>query len=45
MDKNINEDLKKYYNINQSIGKGSFGQVYIAEKKLQKKKELLKYFN
>ena len=45
MDKHINEDLKKYYNINQLIGKGSFGEDYIVEKKIQKKKELLKYFN
>ena len=45
MDKHINEDLNKYYNINQSIGKGSFGEVYIVEKKIQKKKGLLKYFN
>ena len=43
MDKNINEDLEKYYNINQIIGKGSFGKIYSAEKKIQKKKGLLKY--
>ena len=44
MDTNINEDLKKYYNINQSIGKGSFGQVYIAEKKNTKEKRAIKIY-
>ena len=44
MDKHINEDLKKYYKINQSIGKGSFGEVYIVEKKNTKEKRAIKIF-
>ena len=44
MDKHINEDLKKYYNINQLIGKGSFGEVYIVEKKNTKEKRAIKIF-
>ena len=45
MDKNINEDLEKCYNINQIIGKGSFVRFIQQKKKIQKKKGLLKYFN
>ncbi len=44
MDKNINEDLQRYYNINQLIGKGSFGKVYIAEKKNTNEKRAIKIF-
>jgi len=33
MDKNINEDFEKYYNIIQQISKGSFGEIYLVEKK------------
>jgi len=45
MDKNINEDLEKYYNINQIIGKGSFGKIYSAEKKNTKEKRAIKIFD
>ena len=46
MDNHINEDLNKFYNINinQLIGKGSFGKVYIAEKKDTKEKRAIKIF-
>ena len=44
MDIHINEDLEKYYNINQLIGKGSFGKVYIAEKKDTIEKMAIKIF-
>ena len=29
-DNHIYEDLKKFYNINKLIGKGSFGEVYLV---------------
>jgi len=44
MDIHINEDLKDYYNINQSIGKGSFGEVYKVEEKNTKEKRAIKIF-
>ena len=44
MDNHLNEDLEKYYNINQLIGKGSFGKVYIVEKKDTKEKRAIKIF-
>jgi len=44
MDKYINEDLKHNYNINQLIGKGSFGNIYTAEKKNTKEKRAIKIF-
>ena len=44
MNMHINEDLKEYYNINQSIGKGSFGEVYIVEEKNTKEKRAIKIF-
>ena len=44
MDMHINEDLKDYYNINQSIGKGSFDEVYIVEEKNTKEKRAIKIF-
>ena len=45
MKMHINEDLNKYYNIIETIGKGSFGKVYRAEEKNTKEKRAIKIFN
>ena len=45
MDNKINEDLEKYCDINQLIGKGSSGEVYLVEKKETKEKRELKNSN
>ena len=45
MDINLNEDLKKNYEIKKLIGEGAFGKVYMAENKKTKKLAAIKIFN